>query len=52
MKQIELSGIEYYYFLTADYYFKQKDYNRVIKDNHHLRKNLDNFSNQIFTLLS
>ena len=43
MKQIELSGIEYYYFLTADYYFNQKDYNGVIKDNHRLRKILRKF---------
>ena len=43
MNQIELSGIEYYYFLTADYYFKQKDYNRVIKDNHRPRKILRKF---------
>ena len=43
LDQINKSGIEYKYFISIDYHYKQKDYNRVIEDNHFLRKKLRTF---------
>ena len=43
LDQINASGIEYMYFVSIDYHFKQKDYNRVIEDNRFKRRKLRTF---------
>ena len=43
LDQIQNKGIEIKYFLTCDYYYKQKDYNKVLLDNRYLRKTIRKF---------
>ena len=43
LDQINASGIEYKYFISIDYHYKQKDYDRVMEDNRFLRRKLRTF---------
>lgn len=43
LEQIKDSGIDYRYFLTIDYPYKQTNYNNVISDNRYLRRLLRKF---------
>ena len=47
LDQINASGIEYMYFVSIDYHFKQKDYNRVIEDNRFKRRKLRTFKREL-----
>ena len=43
LEQIHSKGIAIKYLLTCDYFYKQKDYNKVLLDNRHLRRTIRRF---------
>tara|TARA_Y100000004_G_scaffold131752_1_gene148671 strand:+ start:4011 stop:4652 length:642 start_codon:yes stop_codon:yes gene_type:complete len=43
LEQIHSKGIAIKYLLTCDYFYKQKDYNKVLLDNHYLRRTIRRF---------
>jgi hypothetical protein len=43
LEHIRTNRINYKYLLTLDYYYKQKDYNKVLLDNKHLRRTIRKF---------
>ena len=43
LNHIKDNGITFKYLLTCDYYYRQKDYNRVLLDNKHMRKTVRKF---------
>lgn len=43
LNHIKENGIEFKYLLTCDYFYKQKDYNKVLLDNRHFRKTIRKF---------
>ena len=40
LNHIKDNGIEFKYLLTCDYFYKQRDYNKVLLDNRHLRRTI------------
>lgn len=40
LNHIKDNGITFKYLLTCDYFYKQKDYNKVLLDNKHLRRTI------------
>ena len=40
LNHIKDNGIEFKYLLTCDYFYKQRDYNKVLLDNKHLRRTI------------
>jgi len=43
LEHIRTNRLNYKYLLTLDYYYKQKDYNKVLLDNKHLRRTIRKF---------
>ena len=43
LEHIRSNSISYKYLLTCEYFYKQKDYNKVLLDNKHLRKTIRRF---------
>lgn len=43
LNHIQKNGIEFKYLLTCNYFYKQRDYNKVLLDNRHFRRTIRKF---------
>lgn len=51
LNHIKENGIQFKYLLTCDYFYKQKDYNKVLLDNRHFRKTIRKFYKDDISML-